>query len=338
VNVVELRARDGLDGLVRCERPSPRPAHGEIAVRILAATLNYRDLAIARGSYGEFPLPIVPLSDAAGEVIEVGDGVSRFRAGDRVCPLYVMDWMGGPPAPETVARRLGGPQDGVLAEVVCVSERSAVRAPRHMTPVQAATLPIAGVTAWQALFVKGRVTPGDVVVVQGTGGVSVFALQLAVAAGARVIATSGDAAKAERVRALGADAVIDYRRTPEWPREVLALTDGRGADHVVDVVGGDNLARSVAATRIGGRISLIGFLAGTTGVLDLPDAFRRVVTLDAISVGSRDAFEALVAASEVSALEPVVHEVFPFDAFRDAYQALADARHLGKIAIEVAAR
>ena len=333
MKVVELRERGGLDGLVLGERPAPRPGPGEILVRVQAATLNYRDLAIARGSYGDFPLPVVPLSDACGEVEAVGAGVTRFAAGDRVCPLYVMDWMGGPPSPEAVARRLGGPQDGVLAEQVCVHERSAVRAPRHMTPVQAACLPIAGVTAWQALFVQGRVKPGDVVVVQGTGGVSLFALQLAVCAGARVIATSGSEAKAARARALGAEAVIDYRRTPDWPREVLALTGGRGADHVVDVVGGGNVARSVAAARVGGSISLIGFLDGTTGTLDLPDAFRRIVSLHAISVGSRDAFEALVAATEAAALEPVVDRVFAFDAFRDAYRHLAQAGHVGKIAI-----
>jgi NADPH:quinone reductase-like Zn-dependent oxidoreductase len=336
MKVVELRERGGVQGLVMGERPEPRPGAGEILVRVQAATLNFRDWAIARGSYGDFPLPIVPLSDAAGEVVEVGEGASRFRAGDVVCPLYVMDWMGGPPTPEVVARRLGGPQDGVLAEYVCVPERSAVRAPRHMSALQAATLPIAGVTAWQALFVQGHVTPGDVVVVQGTGGVSLFALQLALAAGARVIATSGSPEKAERVREMGAEAVIDYRETPDWPRRVLEITDGRGADHVVEVVGGENVTRSVAATRIGGSLSLIGFLEDTRGVLDLPDAFRRVVTLHAISVGSRAAFEALVAATEANGIEPMVSRVFPFEAFRDAYRHLAGGRHMGKVAIRVA--
>jgi NADPH:quinone reductase-like Zn-dependent oxidoreductase len=337
MKVVELRERGGVRGLVMSERPEPRPGVGEILVRVDAATLNFRDWAIARGSYGDFALPIVPLSDAAGEVIAVGEGVTRFRLGDLVCPLYVMDWMGGPPTPETVARRLGGPQDGVLAEYVCVPERSAVRAPRHMSALQAATLPIAGVTAWQALFVQGRVTPGDVVVVQGTGGVSLFALQLALGAGARVIATSGSPEKAERVRAMGAEAVIDYRETPDWPRRVHELTDGRGADHVVDVVGGENVARSVAAARIGGAVSLVGFLEDTRGVLNLPDAFRRVVTLHAISVGSRAAFESLVAAAETCRLEPVVSQAFPFEAFREAYGHLAAGRHTGKVAIRVSA-
>jgi len=298
-----------------------------------AATLNFRDLAIARGSYGNFPLPIVPLSDGAGEVVEIGEGVTRFSEGDRVCPLYVMDWMGGPPAPEWVARRLGGPQDGVLAEFVCVPERSAVRAPMHMSAVQAAALPIAGVTAWQALFVQARVRPGDVVVVQGTGGVSIFALQLATAAGATVIVTSSSQDKAAKALELGARHVVNYREHPDWHEQVQALTGGRGADHVIDVVGGDNVARSVAATRIGGSVSLIGFLDSTTGTLDLPEAFRRVVTLHCISVGSRAAFEALVAATEANALQPVIDRVFPFGRFRDAFRYLEEARHIGKVAI-----
>jgi len=211
-----------------------------------------------------------------------------------------------------------------------------VHAPRHMTPVEAAALPIAGVTAWQALFVQGRVTPGDVVVVQGTGGVSTFALQLALRAGARVIATSSSVEKAARVRELGAEAVIDYREHPDWQRIVLELTGGRGADHVVDVVGGENVARSVAACRIGGSVSLIGFLDDTRGVLDLPDAFRRIVTLQAISVGSRAAFEALVAASQVSELRPLIGRSFPFEQFHEAYRYLASGQHVGKVAIQVA--
>ena len=335
MKVVELTRRGGIDGLALGERDVPEPGPDEIRIRMEAATLNFRDLAIVRGSYGDFPLPIVPLSDGAGEVVEVGEGVDRFAVGDRVCPLYVMDWMDGPPAPQWVARRLGGPQDGVLAQYICVPQRAAVRAPEHMSAVQAAALPIAGVTAWQALFVQGAVRPGDVVVVQGTGGVSIFALQLASAAGARVIVTSGSPEKAARALELGAWRVVDYREQPNWHEQVQALTDGRGADHVIDVVGGDNVTRSVAATRIGGAVSLIGFLDSTKGTLDLPDAFRRVVTLHCISVGSRAAFEALVAATEVSRLEPVIDRVFPLGEFREAFQYLEAAEHMGKVAISL---
>ena len=333
MKVVELRARSGIESLLVCERPIPQPGPGEILVRIKAATLNYRDLAIARGSYGSFALPIVPLSDACGEVSALGEGVTRFAVGDAVCPLYVMDWMSGPPQADVVARRLGGPQDGVLAQYVCVPARAAVRAPRHMSALEAATLPIAGVTAWQALFVQGRVTPGDVVLVQGTGGVSIFALQLARAAGASVIATSGSPDKAQRARALGAREVVDYRANPDWQQRVMELTDGRGADHVIDVVGGANVARSISAVRIGGTVSLIGFLDDTRGVIDLPEAFRRVVTLNCISVGSRAAFEALIAATEASELRPVVGRVFAFDEVHAAYEHLAAGAHFGKVAI-----
>ena len=335
MKVVELRARTGIESLVACERPTPQPRAGEILLRIHAVTLNYRDLAIARGTYGTFALPIVPTSDACAEVMQLGVGVTRFAIGDRVCPLYVMDWLSGPPQAEFVARRLGGPQDGVLAEYVCVPEHAAVRAPQHMSAVEAATLPIAALTAWQALFVQGRVTPGDVVVVQGTGGVSTFALQLARAAGAAVIVTTSSEEKMQRARALGATHTINYQQHPKWHEQVLALTDGRGADHVIDVVGGENVARSIGAVRIGGTVSLIGFLDDTRGILDLPAAFGRVVTLNCISVGSRSAFEALVAATEVQQLRPVVSRVFAFEDFRAAYEHLASATHIGKVAIEI---
>lgn len=335
MKVVELRTRSGIESLVACERPTPTPGAGEMLVRIKAVTLNYRDLAIARGTYGSFALPIVPTSDACGEVVEVGAGVTRFAVGDAVCPLYVMDWLNGPPHAEFVARRLGGPQDGMLAEYVCVSEHAAVHAPQHMSAVEAATLPIAGVTAWQALFVQGRLNPGDVVVVQGTGGVSTFALQLAHGASATVIATTSNDDKAARARALGATHVINYREHPQWQEQVMALTEGRGADHVIDVVGGENVARSIGAVRIGGTVSLIGFLDDTRGIFDLPEAFRRVVSLNCISVGNRSAFEALVAASQAQQLRPVVSRVFAFDEFRAAYEYLASGTHFGKVAIEL---
>ena len=336
LKAIELTARNGIDALQPAERPTPSPAPDEILIRLRAASLNYRDLAIARGTYGDFPLPIVPLSDGAGEVVETGADVTRFAVDDRVSPLYVVDWLSGPPSAEVVARRLGGPLDGVLTEYICVSERAAVRIPKHVSFVEAACLPIAGLTAWQALFVQGQVQPGDVVVVQGSGGVSVFALQLAVSAGARVIATTSSEAKAERLRALGACEVINYRSQSDWHEAVTELTNGRGADHVIDVVGGENVTRSVQATRIGGHVSLVGFLDSTIGTLNLPEAFRRIVTLHAISVGNRTSYEALVAACDVSGLRPVVDQVFAMDACRDAYAHLASGQHFGKVAIELA--
>lgn len=330
---VELQTGRGLDALTLVERPTPAPAAGEILIRVHAATLNYRDLAIVNGTYGDFPRPLVPVSDGAGEVVAIGTGVTRFAVGDRVSPQYVVDWLHGPATADVVARRLGGPLDGVLCEYVCVHEQAAVHVPKHMTMVEAASLPIAGVTAWQALFVQGRVKAGDVVVVQGSGGVSVFALQLARLAGARVIATTSTSVKADHLRALGAGEVINYREQPDWHSGVMAVTGGRGADHVIEVVGGDNLARSVAACRVGGCISLIGFLADMRASLELPELFRRVLTLHAISVGSRAAFQDLVAACETGELRPAISRVFALTEYREAFEYLAAGRHIGKVAI-----
>lgn len=334
MRAIELRERGGLEHLTLTERPDPTPGPGDVVIQLKAASLNFRDLAIARGSYGTFDLPIIPVSDGAGEVVATGAGVERFAVGDRVSPLYVMDWLAGPPSADVVARRLGGPQDGVLADYICVPQHAAVRSPAHMSDAEVACLPIAGLTAWQALFVQGNVRPGDVVVVQGSGGVSVFALQLAAAAGARVIATSSSDAKLERLRAMGASEGINYRDQPQWHEAVDALTGGRGADHVIEVVGGDNLNRSIAATRIGGTISLIGFLDSPTASINLPEAFRRVLNLQAISVGNRAGHEALIAACEASNLHPVIDRAFPLTETVAAFEHLASGQHFGKVVIE----
>ncbi|MCB1739856.1 MAG: NAD(P)-dependent alcohol dehydrogenase [Gammaproteobacteria bacterium] len=335
MKAVRLTAFDGPRGLQLLDLPEPRPGENEVLVRIRAASLNYRDLVIARGSYAQMQLPIIPLSDASGEVVEVGSAVKRFAVGDRVCPHYIMDWVSGPPAADTARRRLGGPTDGVLAEYVCLPQHALVRAPANLSHVQSATLPIAALTAWQALFVRASLTPGQTLLTQGTGGVSLFALQLARAAGVRVIVTSSSAEKLERARALGASAGINYAESPDWPGQVLALTDGQGADHVIEVVGGNNLKRSIAATRMGGTISIIGFLESAEGAIDLRDAFRLVVNVHAISVGARDGFEALVRAVEQNHIEPVVDRVFGMDDCRAAYEQLASGRHFGKVVIEL---
>lgn len=334
MKAVELQTTTGLGGLVMVDRPAPTPADNDIVIRVSAASLNYRDLVIATGAYASMTLPVIPLSDGVGEVVDVGANVTRFRVGDRVCPHYVVDWHQGPAAPEVVARRLGGPDDGVLCEFFCGDEAGFVRAPTHLTDAECATLPIAGLTAWQALFVQGDVRPGDWVVVQGTGGVSIFALQLAKAAGARVIVTSSRDEKLKRAASLGADVCINYRDVA-WDEAVREVTGGRGADHVIEVVGGENLARSVAATRMAGQVSLIGFLEDSVGQIDLRDALRLTVTLSGISVGNRASFEALVDACEANDLHPVVDEVFPFSDYLAAYSALQDAGHFGKLVIDV---
>jgi len=277
MKVIELRSEFGFEALTPTDRPVPTPERDEILVKMQAASLNYRDLQVVRGDYPQLQLPLIPVSDGAGEVVAVGSEVRRFRVGDRVCPCYLRDWISGPLTPETVARRLGGSVDGVLAEYVCVPEHAAVRIPEHLTAMEAATLPIAGVTAWHALFVLGRIQPGQTVVVQGTGGVSTFALQLALAAGAHVIATSSSDDKLCRLRSLGEFEVVN-RAKSDWPAEVLRLTNGLGADHVIDVGGGTNLSRSIAATKLGGNISVIGYLESPHAEIDITAALRRMVT------------------------------------------------------------
>lgn len=329
----ELSRGSGLESLVLTERPVPEPGPRELLVKLRAVSLNYRDLAILRGTYGDYPRPLVPVSDGVGEVVAVGAEVRRFKVGERVIPAYVPDWVRGGPTEENSRRRLGGPLDGLLREYACIHEEAAVAAPAHLTDAEAATLPIAGVTAWHALFTAGRVGPGDTVVVQGTGGVSLFALQLARMAGARVLITSRSPAKLERAVALGAAAGIHTGAEPEWDARVLALTEGRGADHVVDVVGGEGVGRSIGAARVGGTVTLVGFLDSAAVRFDLTRALRRVVRLQAVSVGSREELEALGRALAVQGVRPVVDRTFSFAEAHAAYAYLASGAQFGKVVI-----
>jgi len=325
----------GPGGLAVEERPQPRPGPRQLLVRMSAASLNYRDLEVVARAR-DAARPLVPVSDGVGRVVAAGPEVTRFRTGDRVSPIFFPDWIAGEPSAEARRRRLGGPDDGVLAEYVAVDEHAAVAPPAHLSDVEAAALPCAGVTAWSALFVTDRVLPGETVVVQGTGGVSTFAILLAAQAGARVIVVSGSAAKLERARALGAGDGIDRRAEPEWHERVLELTGGRGADHVIDVAGGDGLTRSLAATRVGGTISLAGYVAGHTGRFDLATAFVRRLRMQGLGVGSRDSFEALVRALESSEARPPIDRVFPVDELAAALTHLETGGPFGKVALTFA--
>src|SRR5512132_3081480 len=230
MDVWELREGFGIEHLRKTERPDPVPGPGEVLLAMRAASLNYRDTLAVRGGYGpRYKLPLIPVSDGVGEVVAVGAGVERVAAGDRVCPIFFQSWLGGPPAPEKLQRALGGDVDGVLARLMCVPADAVVRVPEHLTDEEAAGLPCAGITAWSAVIGQGQVGPADTVLVQGTGGVALFALLFAKAAGARVIITSSDDGKLERARALGADETINYRTTPEWDRTTKRLTGGEGA-------------------------------------------------------------------------------------------------------------
>lgn len=332
----ELRDGFAMDHLRRGRRPDPQPGPGEVVLAMRAASLNFRDTLVVRGGYGpRYTLPLIPVSDGAGEVIAIGDGVERVRVGDRVAPIFFQAWIAGPPSPERFQKALGGDVDGALASHMRVPADGVVRVPDHLSFEEAAALPCAGVTAWSAVIGQGRVGPGDTVLVQGTGGVALFALQFAKIAGARVIVTSSDDGKLERVRTLGADATVNYRTTPDWDRVVKDLSDGEGCHHVVELGGGGTLERSVRAARIGGTLSLIGVLAGAKAELPLPLVVMRNLRLQGITVGSRDDFEAMNRAIAQHRLQPVIDRVFPFDEAPAAFAHLEAQRHFGKVCIRM---
>jgi NADPH:quinone reductase-like Zn-dependent oxidoreductase len=333
----ELRG-NGVETLIPVERERPRPGPGQVRVRIRATSLNYRDLLVASGTYargGPPRRPLVPLSDGAGEVVEVGPGVTRLRPGDRVAGAFFQRWVDGPFDAEKGASALGGAVDGVLAEEVVLEADGAVKFPEHLTFEEAATLPCAGVTAWVGLFVLGRLKAGETVLAMGTGGVSVFALQLAKAAGARVILTSSHDEKLARGRALGADATVNYRTTPEWDAAARALTGGRGVDHVLEVGGATTLPVSLRAVREGGHVTLVGLLGGQRGDPDAAARNDRGVRVDSVFVGSVRHFEAMNDAIARARLRPVVDRVFPFERAREAYEHLRSGAHFGKIVVRV---
>jgi NADPH:quinone reductase-like Zn-dependent oxidoreductase len=334
MKVVEIREQFGLEHLALGERPEPAAGPGQIVLRMRAASLNYRDLLMARGQYDpKQPLPLIPCSDGVGEVVSVADDVERVKLGDRVAPIFAQRWIGGEPRPDHLRSTLGGPLDGTLAEWMAVDAESVVRVPDHLTDEEAATLPCAGVTAWNALVTQGAVKAGDTVLVQGTGGVSIFALQLANLLGARVVVTSSSDEKLERARALGAWKTINYVETAAWGREAKAMTGGAGVDLVIEVGGAGTFAQSVAALRTGGRIALIGILAGVKSEVDLIPLLMRQIRVQGIFVGSRENFEAMNLAIEAHSLRPPVSRIFPLDEARAAFEFLAAGRHFGKVGL-----
>ncbi|KAB2976908.1 NAD(P)-dependent alcohol dehydrogenase [Streptomyces sp. SS1-1] len=326
----------GLKNLRLADRPTPRPQEGQILVKVSAVSLNYRDKAIVDGVYDPEKMPkgLIPVNDAAGVVAEVGPGVTEWQVGDRVLSHFYSHWLEGPPGPDEPDWQLGGPLDGGLAEYMILEAKSAVPAPANLTDQQAATLPIAALTAWFALVEYGRLRPGQSVLVQGTGGVSLFAVQFATALGARVIATSSSDDKLRRAAALGAGDLVNYRTHPDWADEVLRLTDGRGVDHVVEVVAGEGLNQSVRATKAAGHIALVGFLGGQTAPLDVMPLLYSQAAIRGIAVGHRRAFVEMNRWIEKNGLEPVIDSVFAFEDARQAYERLEEGP-FGKVVIRV---
>ncbi|WP_211329574.1 zinc-dependent alcohol dehydrogenase family protein [Kushneria marisflavi] len=323
-----------ISDLTLTERDTPRPARGQVLVRMRAASLNYRDLMVVTGKYGRGGVAPdrIPLSDGAGEVVEIGENVTRFNVGDRVAGIFMQNWLGGEVNDSHPGSALGGAMDGVLSEYVLFDQEGLVALPEHLSYEEGATLPCAAVTAWNALYAgKSPLKAGDSVLLLGTGGVSMFGLQFARAAGARAIQTSSSDDKLARVRELGADATINYRQTPEWQEDVQRLTDGRGVDHVVEVGGAGTLPRSIESARLGGQINLIGVLTG--GEINPTAIMRKSVLMRGIYVGSREMFEQMNRAITQHRIKPVIDRTFAFDDTRAAFEHLQSQQHLGKVVI-----
>ena len=326
----------GLDNLTIVQRPEPRPGDGEVLVRLRAASLNYRDLLTIEGGYGTQQKrgDLVPLSDGAGEIVEVGAGVTRWRVGDRVVGCFFARWDGGPADEQRLAATLGGSVDGTACEYRVFGENAILPIPAHLDFVQAATLPCAALTAWVAVIEQHAIGPSNTVLTQGTGGVALFAVQFAAAAGAGVIATSSTAERLERLRALGARHLINYKDDATWGQTAYQLA-GEGVDLVVDTGGAQTLSQSFRAVRVGGAVSIIGVVTGAKHALHVPILIAKFIRLHPVIVGNRDQFAAMLRAIERHELRPVIDRVFPLADLRAALDYLKSGRHVGKICIEI---
>ena len=334
MKVAAVKKPGGPGNLVIEERAQPTAGPGEVLVRVRASSLNYHDFVVVMGG-----IPTddgrIPMSDGAGDVVAVGEGVTKFKAGDKVLSLFFPDWQKG----EIDALGFGGVPgdgaDGFAAEYVAMPESAFTRMPEGYSYTEAATLPCAALTAWRGMFVENKVKPGDWVLTQGTGGVSIFALQFAKAAGARVIATSSSDAKLERLKALGADHLINYKETPDWGKKAFELTGGRGVDEVVEIGGPGTMAQSIQACRVGGHISLIGVLTGVSGEVPTAAFFSKNLTMSGITVGSAEHQEDMIAAIEASNIKPVLDKDFALDQIAEAFAHQASQQHFGKITLSI---
>jgi NADPH:quinone reductase-like Zn-dependent oxidoreductase len=334
----------GLDHLQPIELPMPQTGPGTVLIKVHAVSLNYRDLMVVKGLYNpRMTLPRIPCSDGAGEVVAVGDGVSRVKVGDRVCGIFMQRWLDGPPTAEKFKAALGGDADGMLTEYALLHQDGVVRFPEHLSYEEAATLPCAGVTAWNALHHAGDpanpTQPGETVVIQGTGGVSIFALQFGTLLGARVIGTSSSEGKLERARSLGLDEGCNYNQRSDWSKWVTETTAGKGADRIIEVGGANTFGQSLRAARVGGTIAQIGVLSGvvTPHPVALTPILHQMLRVQGIYVGSRAMFEQMNDAIAKASLHPVVDKVFNFDQAIEAFAHMESGSHFGKIVIRVAA-
>jgi NADPH:quinone reductase-like Zn-dependent oxidoreductase len=326
----------GIENLALVERDEPQPQATEVLVKFRAASLNYRDLMMVKGAYNpKLKMPLVPMSDGAGEVVAVGDAVTKWKVGDRVCPIFMQGWIDGDIEFKKARTALGGDLDGCLRELGAFDENGLVKIPDHLSYEEAATLPCAAVTAYNALFVSGCLKPDDSVLLQGTGGVSIFALQFASVFGAKTIITSSSDEKLNRAKELGADELINYKEREDWDKAVLDLTEKSGVDHVVEVGGAGTMAKSINAARIGGHIAVIGVLSGQ-GEINPVFILMKMLKLQGIFVGSRQMFERMNQMfCQHPQMKPVVDKVFEFEQAREALQYMESGSHFGKIVIRI---
>jgi NADPH:quinone reductase-like Zn-dependent oxidoreductase len=338
MRALSVEAPWGIDQIKVVEAADPAPGPGEVLVRMRAVSLNYRDLLMVQGLYGRGSAStgdvITPFSDGCGVVEAVGPEVTRFQPGDRVATLFFQGWISGPPALEKVVTSLGFPIPGAGAELQTFSQEGLSKVPDFLSDQQVATLPCAALTAWRGLFEGARLQPGDTVVLQGTGGVSIFGLQFAHAAGYRTAITSSSDEKLARAKALGADLLVNYRTTPAWSKPVREATGGKGADFIMEVGGGGTIQESMRAVRIGGHIAIIGVVAGAGEPFNPAALIGNSAKLQGLSVGSRDMFEAMCRAIELHRIQPVVDKVFPWTEAVAAFKAMQGGEHFGKIVLE----
>jgi NADPH:quinone reductase-like Zn-dependent oxidoreductase len=326
----------GIDKLSLDEIPSPKPGPGQVLIDVHAVSLNYRDLMTVKGLYNPRLQPNrTPCSDGAGTISAIGEGVTRFAVGDRVAGSFFQNWRDGEPSVDKFKGALGGDIDGTLTQQIVLDESGVVRIPSHLSFEEAATLPCAGVTAWNAVVRATATRPGDTVLIQGTGGVSIFALQFAKALGARVLGTSSSTEKLKHASSLGLDAGTNYRDSPDWSKWAVAQTAGRGVDLTVEVGGAGTFQQSMAATRVGGTIAQIGVLGGREKDLQITPMLHKMLRIHGVYVGSREHFEEMNRALEQLRLHPVVDRVFSYGEAREAFEAMEAASHLGKIVISV---
>jgi NADPH:quinone reductase-like Zn-dependent oxidoreductase len=326
----------GLDHLTIAEHPEPRVSRGQVLVKVHAVSLNYRDLMVVLGKYNpKMALPRIPCSDGAGEVVAIGEGVSRVKVGQRVAGIFMQNWIDGAADAARQRGALGGDIDGMLAEFVVLDENGLVHVPEHLSWEEASTLPCAAVTAWNAVVHAGEVKAGDTVVIQGTGGVSIFALQFAKLLGARVLGTSGSDQKLARAQKLGLDAGVNYKQHEDWAKWVVEQTGGRGADLIVEVGGAGTLAQSLKCVRVGGHVAQIGVLTQSSETLQIGPLLHKQVRLRGIYVGSRADFEEMNRAITQHRLQPKVDHVFALDEAPAAFAAMEKASHFSKLVIRV---